>query len=56
MKNVLFIVFFLGTSVKAYCQQKNQRGIFDMPNKVTATSKVWFAEADEAGESSYITE
>ena len=56
MKNILFIVFFLVMSVDAYCQQNNQRGIFDMPNKVTAVSKVWFAEADEAGESSYITE
>lgn len=56
MKNSLLIVFYLTISVNTFCQQNNQRGIFDMPNKVSAISQVWFAEAEEPGESSYETE
>lgn len=56
MKKTIFITVFGLLFTKVYGQHSEQIGIFDMPNKVTAISKTWFAEADEAGESSYTTE
>lgn len=56
MKKIIFITVFGLLFTKVYGQHSKQIGIFDMPKKVTAISKVWFAEAEEPGESSYNTE
>jgi hypothetical protein len=56
MKNILFTVLFLVIFVNGYCQQNTQQGIFDMPNKVTATSKSTIRETDGLGESIYQSE